>query len=284
MGNKLAANIFASPAITPIPASLNPTFTGTPSLATRIETAALRPVKDFLTFAGIYNQWGMPDSPFDRLLVSGILSPILSNSPPKFLPLLLGETVQHNTYDGMSVVQITPAHPDGNYVVAIHGGAFILPPTIFHWIDYSMMADQTGATIEVPIYPLMQQGGTAGVVVPEMAGLISTEIARHGASHVSVLGDSAGGTLALASVEYMAANNEAVPASMVLLSPWLDVSGYQSEHRVRPRSVPPSAREWSAKYRQGVGRRSPREQRRGESAVWVTEGTPADVCLLGLAG
>jgi triacylglycerol lipase len=57
-----------------------------------------------------------------------------------------------------------------------------------------------------------------------MAGLISTEITAHGASHVSVLGDSAGGTLALASVEYLVANNQAVPASMVLLSPWLDVS------------------------------------------------------------
>ena len=36
-----------------------------------------------------------------------------------------------------------------------------------------MLAYQTGATIEVPIYPLIQQGGTAGVVVPKMAGLIS---------------------------------------------------------------------------------------------------------------
>jgi triacylglycerol lipase len=224
VGNTLADNIFASPASTPIPASLNPTFTDTPSLATRIETAALYPVKDLLTITGVYNQWGNPNSPILSVLASNALSPILGNSPPKILPLLLGETVQQTTYDGMSVVQITPAHPDGNYVVAIHGGAFILPPTIFHWIDYSMMAYQTGATIEVPIYPLMQQGGTAGVVVPKMAGLISTEITAHGASHVSVLGDSAGGTLALASVEYLVANNQAVPASMVLLSPWLDVS------------------------------------------------------------
>jgi triacylglycerol lipase len=70
----------------------------------------------------------------------------------------------------------------------------------------------------------MQQGGTAGVVVPEMAGLISTEISPHGASHVSVIGDSSGGNLALAALEYMVANNETVPASMVLLSPWLDVT------------------------------------------------------------
>jgi triacylglycerol lipase len=217
-------NIISSPAISPILATGNPTFTGTPSLLTRIETAALYPVKDLLTVTGVYNQLGQPNSPINQLLASGLLTPILSNSPPKLLPLLLGETVTQTTYDGMSVIQIAPAHPDGNYVVAIHGGAFVLPPTLFHWIDYSMMASQTGATVEVPIYPLMQQGGTAGVVVPAMAGLISTEIAAHGAPHVSVLGDSAGGTIALAAVEDLVANHQAVPASMVLLSPWLDLT------------------------------------------------------------
>ena len=226
VGTTLVDTFFAAAAIPPIPAALHPTFTGAPSLASRIETAALYPVKDLLNVTGVYNQWGNPNSPILAVLASNApgLSLIIGNSPPKILPLLLGETVQHTTYDGMSVVQITPAHPDGNDVVAIHGGAFILPPTIFHWIDYSLMAYQTGATIEVPIYPLMQQGGTAGVVVPKIAGLISTEITAYGASHVSVLGDSAGGNLALASVEYLVANNQAVPASMVLLSPWLDVS------------------------------------------------------------
>jgi triacylglycerol lipase len=165
-----------------------------------------------------------PSSPLLALFTGNIpgLSLFLSNSPPKLLPLLLGESVQHTTYDGMSVVQITPAHPTGNYVVAIHGGAFIFAPSIFHWLNYTITAYQTGATFEVPIYPLLQQGGTAGTVVPEMAGLISLEIAAHGAPHVSVIGDSAGGTLALAAVEYMVANNETVPGSMVLLSPWLD--------------------------------------------------------------
>jgi triacylglycerol lipase len=57
-----------------------------------------------------------------------------------------------------------------------------------------------------------------------MAGLIESEIAAHGASHVSVLGDSAGGNTALASVEYLVANNQTVPASMVLLSPPVDQS------------------------------------------------------------
>jgi triacylglycerol lipase len=142
------------------------------------------------------------------------------------LPLLLGETVQHTTYDGMSVVQITPAHPTGDYVVAIHGGAFIFSPSIFHWVNYAVTAYQTGATFEVPIYPLLQQGGTAGPVVNQMAGLISSQITAHGVSHVSVMGDSAGGNLALAAVEEIAqspATFGPVPRSMVLLSPWLDL-------------------------------------------------------------
>jgi triacylglycerol lipase len=122
----------------------------------------------------------------------------------------------------MEPTRLPLSSPDGNYVVAIHGGAGIFPPLLFHWIDYTMLAYQTGATVEVPIYPLVSQGGTAGVVVPKMAGLIESEITAHGNSHVSVLGDSAGASIALSSVEYLVAHNETVPHSMVLLSPVVD--------------------------------------------------------------
>ena len=220
----ILTNIFGSPAVSPVPAPKNPTFTGTSSLLNQAETALLRQVNSLLTVSGFWNQFGILDSPAQRLFSSGLLSPIFSNTPPKALSLLLGETVTQSTYQGMPVVQITPAHPDGNYVVALHGGVWVWPPLISHWIDYSMMASQTGATVVVPIYPLVQQGGTAGVVVPKVANLISTEIAAHGAPHVSVLGDSAGGTIGLAAVEYLVATNQAVPASMVLLSPALDLT------------------------------------------------------------
>ncbi|ORW31270.1 lipase [Mycobacterium paraense] len=154
-----------------------------------------------------------------------LLGVFTGNTPPRLLPLLFGETVQHTTYNGMPVVQITPAHPSGDYVVAIHGGAFIFAPSIFHWLNYAVMAYQTGATIEVPIYPLLQQGGTAGTVVPLMSGFISHEVGLYGPAHVSVIGDSAGGNLALAAAEYLAGHNPSgLPGAMVLLSPWLDLA------------------------------------------------------------
>jgi triacylglycerol lipase len=215
--NMLATDIFGSPP-TLIPATQGAIFTGTPSLANRIQVGSLFALKDVPGYLP-------PNLDTQLSRVTGALFSLeFSNTPPKFLPLLLGETVQHTTFDGMPVLQITPAHPSGHYVVALPGGDYSLEPSFFHWLDYTLMANQTGATIEVPFYPLVQQGGTAGVVVPEIAGFISMEIAQHGAPNVSLTGDSSGGNLALATVEYMVANNETVPASMVLVSPWLDVT------------------------------------------------------------
>jgi triacylglycerol lipase len=183
---------------------------------------------------GVGSLISSPSSPLLALFASDIppLSWAIGNSPPPLLNLLLGETVQYTSYQGMSVVQITPAHPTGEYVVAIHGGAFIFPPSFFHWINYSVTAYQTGATFEVPIYPLLQQGGTAATVVPKMAGLISEQIAAHGVQNVSVVGDSAGGNLALAAAQYMVSHGDPVPASMVLLSPWLDIGAEQGIGKV----------------------------------------------------
>jgi len=211
--------IFGSPASPPIPAIQNPTFTGTPSLLTRIEVAGLWVIKDVTGLFGIDFSFQLIPALSKLPIIGGLFT---SATPPKLLPWLLGETVTQSTYDGMNVVQIAPAHPSGKYVIALHGGGFVLQPSTLHWLVYPLMAYQTGATIEVPIYPLVQQGGTAGTVVPEVAGLTSLLIAEHGASNVSLFGDSAGATIALAATQYMVAHNETVAASMVLLSPVLD--------------------------------------------------------------
>jgi triacylglycerol lipase len=258
VADTLIADVFGAPAAPPFPATQSGGYTGTPSLLTRFEETALLPVKPLLSLSGLESQIANPSNPLLSLLTGDvpILSLAIGNSPPQFLTLLLGETVQHTTYQGMDVVQITPTHPTGEYVVAIHGGAFIFPPSIFHWLDYTVMAQQTGATIEVPIYPLLQQGGTAGTVVPKMAGLISDQVTQHGSSNVSVIGDSAGGNLALAAVESLAndPSHPDLPAAMVLMSPWLDLGDDESKYRAR--SGPPASCRGCTPDRQGVGGRS----------------------------
>ena len=57
-----------------------------------------------------------------------------------------------------------------------------------------------------------------------MADFLGTMVAQYGAENVSVLGDSAGGGLALAATRELVQRGEPTPGHMVLLSPWLDVT------------------------------------------------------------
>ncbi|WP_231965669.1 alpha/beta hydrolase [Mycobacterium sp. E802] len=96
-------------------------------------------------------------------------------------------------------------------------------------MDYTQMARQTGATIVVPRYPLIPDGGTAENSVPPMADFIAAQIEEYGAENVSIYADSAGGTLSTLAVQKIVrdCNGDSsclankVPSRMVLLSPGL---------------------------------------------------------------
>jgi acetyl esterase/lipase len=142
-----------------------------------------------------------------------------SDTPPS--SATTGLTVSQANYSGGKVWVFTPPNPSGNYVVAIHGGGFSLQPDLPHWIDYTSMARETGATVIVPIYPLEQDGGKAVDVVPDMADFIASQVAAH-PGKVSVYGDSSGATIALSAVQLLVADGRGLPSSMVLLSPGVD--------------------------------------------------------------
>ena len=183
------------------------TFTGEPSIVSQVFTAVFRVVRAVGDFLGVD-------------LTIPLAQLLSSDSPPWFTTL--GLNVQRSEFEGMPVWTLqSPGSTSGKDVVAIHGGAFILQPNIFNWFDYAAMARNTGATVIVPIYPLVPQG-TAGTVVPAMADLISSQIDQHGAENVSVYGDSAGGAIALAAVQELVRRGDPVPSHMVLISPALD--------------------------------------------------------------
>jgi triacylglycerol lipase len=164
--------------------------------------------------------------PFEKLLgidFTRTIAPAIASTSPPWL-LTLGLHVTKAEYDGMAVYEIASPNPSGDYVVAIHGGAYVDQPTLLHWLSYASLVRATNATILVAIYPLAPQGGNAETAVLEIADLISQQITRYSANNVSVIGDSAGGGLALAAIELMVSQNRAMPKSLVLQSPWLDVT------------------------------------------------------------
>ena len=93
-------------------------------------------------------------------LVIPLLRLLSSVSPPWFTTL--GLNGQRSEFEGMPVGTLqSPGSTSEKTVVAIHGGAFIVQPTLLHWLDYAAIARHTGATVIVPLYPLLPEAPPA---------------------------------------------------------------------------------------------------------------------------
>jgi triacylglycerol lipase len=185
-------------------------FTGQPSRETTIAVSVLRAVGAVTDFLGV--DFGTQIAPL-----------MAFDHPPSYT--MSGVDVERDDFAGQPVYVIRSGSPSGKCVVALHGGAYVVQPTINHWSAYAAMARRTRATVIVPIYPLASTPkGRAQVVIPDMADLISAQITRHGANNVSVYGDSAGGGMALSIAQLLVNRGEPTPSGMVLISPWLDVT------------------------------------------------------------
>lgn len=197
-------------------------FTGQPSIFTQVFVTGLRLIKPVLALFGI------------ELNGTSARIPFFTDGVPPFF-VTGGLDVRAEEYEGWKVWRLTPPNPTEKVVVGVHGGSFISTASLFHWETYADMARKTGATVVVPLYPLANAdgtGGTAKTVVPVVADFIAAQVAEHGAENVSVFGDSAGGSIALAAAQEIvrrcgddaACRSAQLPGRMVLLSPALDAS------------------------------------------------------------
>lgn len=152
------------------------------------------------------------------------IAPLIAfDHPPSFA--MSGLVVRRDDSAGMPAYFIRSTDSSTKCVVALHGGAYVVEPTINHWSAYAELARRTRATVIVPIYPLASTShGRAQFVIPDIADLISAQIMRHGSDGVSVYGDSAGGGMALSVAQLLVSRGDPTPGRMVLISPWLDVT------------------------------------------------------------
>ncbi|SDX76159.1 Acetyl esterase/lipase [Modestobacter sp. DSM 44400] len=106
--------------------------------------------------------------------------------------------------------------------VYLHGGAYINEIVPQHWALVSRLAD-AGVRVEVPIYGLAPRH-THREAYPFVTAVYWQLLAAVGASVVALVGDSAGGGLALGVAQTLGAAGLPQPRRLVLLSPWLDLT------------------------------------------------------------
>ena len=127
---------------------------------------------------------------------------------------------------GVPVLVVTPKNyerkNDDTIALYIHGGAYTLGNPEYLYSAFAPLAQQTGLKVYAIDYRLAPEH-------PFPAGLEDTlkvykNLLKHfGAKKIVMFGDSAGGGLSLATLLKAQAEGLAMPAALVLYSPWSDV-------------------------------------------------------------
>ena len=106
-------------------------------------------------------------------------------------------------------------------IIYIHGGAYTGDFIPFHWIFLRKLLKETDAKIIAPAYRLAPFGtykDAFNLIVPIYEECLKTS------DKIILMGDSAGGGLALSLAIYFKLNKYRLPDELILLSPWVDVS------------------------------------------------------------
>lgn len=104
-----------------------------------------------------------------------------------------------------------------HHVLYFHGGGFVLSITELHWNFVGKLVEKLRCAVTVPLYPLAPEN-KARDLFAAMLPLYHDLVEKVGAENLTVMGDSAGGNIALS----LAMQADRRPGRLVLLSPGLD--------------------------------------------------------------
>ncbi|MFP4092127.1 MAG: alpha/beta hydrolase [Cyclobacteriaceae bacterium] len=132
--------------------------------------------------------------------------------------------VTHEEINQRKVWYIRPKeNATGHYLLYLHGGAYVQNFLTLHWALFPKLIDRLGCTIVAPDYPLAPEHQVKSVY-DMLIPLYQQLVKKAGAENLAIMGDSAGGGISLALAQQLREEKIPQPASLVLLSPWLDIS------------------------------------------------------------
>ncbi len=141
--------------------------------------------------------------------------------PKKYLRELDITTTRINDRD---VFRLAPkTNKSNNYILYIHGGAYVNNIAVEHWDLIATIIRKTGATIYVPDYPLAPVF-TYSESFPIVEQTYTSLLLETSSDNITIMGDSAGGGFALAFAQKLKKDGILQPKQLILISPWLDAT------------------------------------------------------------
>ncbi|MFU8793345.1 MAG: alpha/beta hydrolase fold domain-containing protein [Acholeplasmataceae bacterium] len=157
-------------------------------------------------------------------LAKALLSPPYQND--KSMPkkgMYKSYDIKESSMLSSDILTLKPKEDAQNIVILyLHGGAYLHGFQPIHWTFINHLLKQTHATIIAPDYPLIPETApkTYDLIIPLYASILN-DYPDH---KIMIMGDSAGGGLALGLSQILVQKNIKLPEHVILLSPWLDVT------------------------------------------------------------
>ena len=130
--------------------------------------------------------------------------------------------VEEADRDGLRVFTLN-AGGNGPLVLYLHGGAYINGFNAHQWRFMDRLARETGCAIAAPAYHLAPWADYARAY-DDLTALYRALLEENPGRRLILMGDSAGGGLALGLAEALAGGGDPLPERLILFSPWVDVS------------------------------------------------------------
>lgn len=111
-------------------------------------------------------------------------------------------------------------------IIYLHGGAYINDPLLFHLKFIDKIVNNTNIDVYLPIYPLAPNH-TYKETYNLLLDLYRKMINKN--KKIILIGDSAGGGLALGFTLYLKELKIKLPTKLILISPWIDITMSNNE-------------------------------------------------------
>lgn len=142
--------------------------------------------------------------------------------PPASLALTL--RISQRLVGNQPIFEISrPRHSSNHHILYFPGGAYINPLHPAHWLITSSLIKHTGADVTLATYPLAPEHSYRDAMA-HIEAVYRETLVRHPGQKIVVVGDLAGGSLALALAIICREKSLPMPARLVLFAPWLDIT------------------------------------------------------------
>ncbi|KRK13270.1 hypothetical protein FD51_GL001473 [Lacticaseibacillus zeae DSM 20178 = KCTC 3804] len=131
--------------------------------------------------------------------------------------------IKKTKFNNIDIYELNPERNSGTAILYLHGGAYAAHPTIQHWKMLNKLAQRTNARIIVPIYTVIPFA-TYHRAYQTLTALYQLLKNDDRVRKIILMGDSAGGGMALGLAESFAVKDLPQPDSLILLSPWVDIT------------------------------------------------------------